>query len=108
MKHFWGWWMNEWLPGLNKRHKWFKKEKDFKVGDVALVLSTESKQAKWILGRTDVLPGKDNHVRVVKVQIGDQEYIRPIPKLCPFACKDVERVDKSEFNKEGESDYKKI
>ena len=34
VKHFWGRWMKEWLPGLNKRYKWFKKEKDFKVGDV--------------------------------------------------------------------------
>ena len=57
----------KWQPGLKKRHKWFKKEKDFKVGDVVLVLSTESKQGKWILGRlSDVFPGKDDHVRVAK------------------------------------------
>ena len=55
--------MKEWLPGLNKRYKWFKKEKDFKVGDVVLILSTESKQGKSILGTTsDVFPGKDNHL----------------------------------------------
>ena len=101
--------MKEWLPGLNKRQKWFKKEKDFKVGDVVLVLSTESKRGKWILGRiSDVFPGKDNHVRVAKVQIEDQKYIRPISKLCPLECKDLERVDKPEFIKEGENDYKKI
>ena len=53
--------MKEWLPGLNKRHKWFKKEKDFKVGDVVLVLSTKSKQGKWILGRiSDVFPEKES------------------------------------------------
>ena len=63
VKHFWGRWMKEWLPGLNKRYKWFKKEKDFKVGDVVLILSTESKQGKSILGTTsDVFPGKDNHL----------------------------------------------
>ena len=66
-KHFWERWMKKWQPRLNKRHKWFKKEKDFKVGDVVLVLSTESKQGKWILGRlSDVFPGKDDHVRVAK------------------------------------------
>ena len=63
VNHFWGQWMKEWLPGLNKRYKWFKKEKDFKVGDVVLILSTESKQGKSILGTTsDVFPGKDNHL----------------------------------------------
>ena len=76
VKHFWRRWMKEWLDGLNKRHKFFKKRKDFKVGDVVLVLSTESKGGKWILKRiSDVFPGKDNHVGVATVQIGDQEYI---------------------------------
>ena len=98
-----------WLDGLNKRHKFFKKRKDFKVGDVVLVLSTESKGGKWILKRiSDVFPGKDNHVGVVTVQIGNQEYIPPISKLSPLECKDFERVDKPEFIKEGENDYKKI
>ena len=38
VKYFWGRWMKEWLPELNKRHKWFKKENDLKVGNVILVL----------------------------------------------------------------------
>ena len=77
-------------------------EKDFKVGDIVLVLSTESKLGKWILGRIlDVFPGKDKHVRVAK------EYIRPKSKLYPLECKDLERVDKPEFVKEGENNYKK-
>ena len=62
-----------------------------------------------MLGRiSDVFPGKDNHVQVAKGQIGDQEYIQPISKLCPLEYKDLERVDKQEFIKEGENDYKKI
>ena len=76
VKHFLGQLIKEWLPGLNKRHKWFKKEKDFKVGDVVLILSAENKQGKWILGRiSDVFPGKYSHVRVAQVQIGNQEHI---------------------------------
>ena len=109
VKHFLGQLIKEWLPGLNKRHKWFKKEKDFRIGDITLVLSTESKQGKWVLGRiSDVFPGNDNHVRGAKVKIGGQEYIRPIFKLCPLECKDLERIDKPEFIKDGENDYKKI
>ena len=93
--------MKEWLPVLSKRYKWFKKEMDLKVRGIVLVLSTESKREKCILGRMlDVFLGKDNHARVAKVQVGDQEYIRPISKLCPLECKDLERVDKPEFIKE--------
>ena len=92
--------MKEWLPGLNKKREWFKKGKDFKVGDIVLVLSTESKQGKWMLGRmSGVFPGKDKHVRVLKFQIVDQEYIRPISKLCSLECKDLDRFDKPEFIK---------
>ena len=73
-----------------------------------MVLSTESKRGKWILGRiSDVFPGKDNHLRIAKVQIGDEEYIRPISKLYPLECKDLESVNNPEFMKEGENDYKK-
>ena len=57
---------------------------------------------------SDVFPEKDNYVRVAQVQIGDQEYIRPISKLYPLECKDLERVNKPEFIKKGENGYKKI
>ena len=67
-----------------------------------MVLSTESERGKRILRRiSDVSPGKDSHVQVSKVQVGDQEYIWPISKLCPLKCKDLEGVDKSQYIKEG-------
>ena len=102
VKHFWGRLMKEWLPGLNKRLKWFKMEKDFKVGDIVLVLSTESKPGKQILGRiSDVLSGKDNHVHIAKVQIGDQIYIRPISKLCSLECKTLRGLINQSLSKKG-------
>ena len=74
--------VREWLPGLNKRHKWFKKEKYFKVGEVVLVLSKESKPRKWILERISyVFLGNGNYIRVAKFWIGDKEYIRPISAI---------------------------
>ena len=90
--------MKEWPPGLNKRHKWFKKEKDFKVEDVVLVLSTERNEGNGYWEEYQMC--FQENVRVAKIQIGDQEYIRPISKLCPLECKDLERVDKPEFIKE--------
>ena len=43
----WGQWVKEWLSGLKKK----KGKKDFRVGDVVVVLSTKRKRGKWILGR---------------------------------------------------------
>lgn len=87
VRHFWSRWMKKWLPQLNKRHKWLKVQRDSKIGDVVLVLSTDISRGKWqIAGILDIFPGKDGHTRVVKVKIGDAEYIRPISKLCPLEC----------------------
>ena len=37
-KHEWKRWMKEWLLRLNTRYKWFKARRDFKVGDIVMVL----------------------------------------------------------------------
>ena len=72
------------------------------MGDVALVLSTEGKRGKWILGRiSDVLSGKDNHVRLEKVQTGDQEHIRTISKLCPLNANTLRGLINRNLSKKG-------
>ncbi|XP_074653605.1 uncharacterized protein LOC141907761 [Tubulanus polymorphus] len=85
MKHFWQRWMREWLPQLNSRKKWTDTKRDFKVGDVVLVISSDTPRGKWPLGRVlEIFPGKDGHVRVVKLQVGKTTLVRPIAKLCPI------------------------
>ena len=60
-----------------------------------MVPSTKRKQGKWILARrSDAFPGIDNHERVSKVHIGDQEQLWSISKLCPLECKDLYGVGK--------------
>lgn len=85
MRHFWHRWLREWLPGLNPRRKWFHAQRDLQVGEVVLVISPGSPRGHWPLGRIlEVYPGKDEHVRVAKVQIGQNTLVRPITKLCPL------------------------
>ena len=85
MKHFWSRWMKEWLPSLNSRKKWQREHKDIKNNDVVLVVDPDTPRGQWKLGRvTQTLPGKDGHVRVVKVQVGGSLYTRPISKICPL------------------------
>ena len=77
--------MQEFLPGLNPRKKWYHEKDDPKVGDVVLVVSTDTPRGKWPLGKiTETFPGKDGHVRVVNVQVGKTVMKRPIAKICPL------------------------
>ena len=46
-------------------------------------MSPKTPQGHWPLGRiVEVYPGKDGHVRVAKVQVGKEKFLRPITKLC--------------------------
>ena len=83
VKHFWHRWIREWLPALNVRRKWLTVERDIQVNDVVLVMSPKTPRGHWPLGRiVEIYSGKDGHVRVTKVQVGTEELLRPITKLC--------------------------
>lgn len=82
IRHFWQRWTIEWLPGLSKRYKCTESRKDLKPGDVVLVMNTNHKRGHWPLGRIiEVFPGKDGHVRLAYVTLGQYMLVRPISKL---------------------------
>ena len=88
ISHFWRRWMKEWLPMLNVRSKWTTTKRDLEIGDVVLAISPEQPRGHWPLGRIiEIFPGKDNHVRVAKVQVGNGTLVRPITKLAPVEIK---------------------
>ena len=83
--HFWHRWLREWVPSLSARRKWHSDQANLKVGDVVIMMSTETPRGKWPLGRVvKVFPGKNDRVRVVDVQVGKAVYRRPIVKLAPL------------------------
>ena len=85
VRHVWKPWQREWLPTLNVRLKWRKKQKDLQVGDVVIVATPECYRGQWPLGRVEkVFPGKDGRVRVARVQTGTKSLVRPLSKLCPL------------------------
>ena len=85
VRHFWSRWLQEWVPTLNTRRKWYREQRDVRVGDVMLVVSTDTPRGKWPLGRVlEVYPRKDGHVRVAKIQVGKGTLMRPVTKLCPL------------------------
>ena len=87
VRHFWKRWLTEWLPSLSPRKKWGKEKRDLGVGDLVLVLSTDTPRGKWPLGRIiEVFPGPDGHVRTADVKVKGSILRRPIVKLCPLEC----------------------
>ena len=85
VRHFWHRWHREWIPSLSPRQKWFKMKKDIQPGDIVLVVSSDTPRGRWPLGRIlEVYPGKDGHIRSVRLQVGEKQYSRPIVKLCPL------------------------
>jgi len=73
--------MSEWLPLLNPCQKWTEAKPNLKIDDVVLVIPPDCFRAHWPLGRVlKVFPGQDNHVRVAKIQIGQNTVMRPVSK----------------------------
>ena len=51
------------------------------------MISPDSPRGHWPLGRiVSVHPGKDGHIRVVEVRIGETVLTRPISKICSLEC----------------------
>lgn len=75
--------MREWLPGLNLCKKWNRTRKDISEGDIVLVIEPNLPRGHWQLGRIlEIHTGKDGHVRVAKMKVGQKLMTRPITKLC--------------------------
>ena len=85
VRHFWHRWLREWIPSLSPRQKWFKMKKDIKPGNIVLEVSPDTPRGQWPLGRIlEVYPGKDGHIRSVRLQVGKKQYSKPIVKVCPL------------------------
>ena len=89
IRHFWHRWLTEWIPQLRSRKKWRSPSQEIAVGDIVLVIQSDTVRGNWPLGRiVAVHTGSDGHVRVVDVQIGQTVLRRPITALCPLEFSD--------------------
>ncbi|XP_013888252.1 uncharacterized protein LOC106535729 [Austrofundulus limnaeus] len=80
---FWSRWVKEYLPDLQQRQKWYHPSRNYKVGDLVLILHESTPRSQWPLGLvTDVNIGTDGLVRSVQVKTLTGTYTRPIHKLC--------------------------
>ena len=60
-------------------------KKGIQPGDIVMIVSSDTLRGRWPLQRIlEVYPGKDGHIRSVRLQVGEKQYSRPIVKLCPL------------------------
>ena len=81
---FWKRWVKEYLPELQRRHKWQRRERGLAPGDVVLVVDSGTPRSRWKLGRVSESPSKDK--RSVRVTTSSGTILRPIQKLCLLEC----------------------
>lgn len=89
---------SEYLGQLSRRRDW--KSDTIHVGDVVLISNDNQKRIEWPLGLViEVIPGKDGHVRVVRLRTEPGELVRPIQRLCPLEMSSADADDILPINK---------
>lgn len=89
---FWKKWVDDYLPGLICRSKWYMEVNPIKIGDVAMIVDSTTSKHKWTKGRiVEVFPGTDGQVRRVKIKTATGVFIRP---ACKVAVMDVQEAGK--------------
>ncbi|XP_058810926.1 uncharacterized protein LOC131675800 [Topomyia yanbarensis] len=80
---FWNLWMNDYLHELQQRRKDFKVT-TFRVGALVLIVDDNVPPLQWMLARiTELIPGKDGHVRVVGLLLPNgTTTTRAVKKIC--------------------------
>ena len=79
---FWKRWTCEYLPELQRRHKWQNVKPNIQVGDLVLVMDESMPLGCWPLGLvTETNVGRDDLIRSVKVKTKSTIMTRPITKI---------------------------
>lgn len=84
-QHFWKKWSIDYLTRLQNRPKWLQPSENLKVNDLILLKEDNTPPLNWRRGRiTEIIPGQDGKVRMVKVLTSEGIFSRSIAKVCPF------------------------
>lgn len=85
VQSFWNRWSNEYLHTLQQRSKWKEDNCNVAIGSLVLLKDENLPPMSWQLGRImEVIPGKDDKVRVVLVRVRGGIVRRAIHKICPL------------------------
>lgn len=80
---FWTRWTREYLPLLQERQKWVKRRRNFRIGDLVLLVDSSSPRNSWLMGRViETFPDSSGMIRRLKIKTKSSVLERPINKLC--------------------------
>ena len=80
---FWGRWVREYLPLLQKRQKWLLKSRNLQKGDVVLIVNESTPRSRWPLGVIEQAQlSQDGFVRSVTIRTKEGIVERDIRKVC--------------------------
>ena len=89
-KCFWKKWLREYLPTLLLRKKWFEPTPPLAVGDIVQILDFQAPRNEWRTGEIrEVQTDPKGNVRIAKIRVGKQEFVRPTHKLVKIITRDV-------------------
>ncbi|KAF8785326.1 hypothetical protein HNY73_010883 [Argiope bruennichi] len=75
----------EYLGQLVQRHRQHPQSSNIRIGDTALIGDDVKKRLQWPLSRViELIPGKDGHVRTVRVKTQHSTLVRPIERIFPL------------------------
>ena len=79
---FWKRWVREYLPLLQERQKWLRRQRNLAVGDIVLLVDKMPRNT-WLMGRViNIHKDAKGLVRVVTVMTKTSTLQRPVDKLC--------------------------
>lgn len=79
---FWTWWVREYLPLIQQRHKWNRVRRNFVEGDIVMIVDSNAPCGSWLTARVlETQPGARGLVWSVLVKTKTNTLERPISKL---------------------------
>jgi hypothetical protein len=82
VQSFWKRWRDEYLQTLQARGRWTSDTENLAVNDVVIIKEAHSPPLKWHMARvSELMPGADKVVRVVRLRTADGFTVRPVVKL---------------------------
>lgn len=85
LQSFWRQWHTQYLQLLMPKKKWQDGAANLATGQVVIMKQEGSPPALWPLGRiSEIYPHSDGVIRVVKVDTGHGNYLRPVNRLIPL------------------------
>lgn len=80
---FWKRCIKEYLPELQQRQKWLHVSRNFKPGDIVLIVDETAPRNSWVMGKIiQSVPDEHGLVRHIRVKTKTSELDRPITKIC--------------------------